>query len=610
LSWKFVPSFDRSASIGVFVVALVAALATIDRPGLVWDEPFYLTPKRAMSAWFGKAFGSAEERARALSPEGRRAGWLCCLRHPSPYVHPPLSSLFGLTGAHLLGDWFPNDPTGGHRIAGAALFAGSTATLFQLVRRRFGAPAGLASVGACLFQPHWFGFAKIATPDFTAAAFSFLAVVEAIRLLDSTASERTSRWIPLYLGLLGGSAFMSKAPAGVVAAMIVVVFVVRSAVAFILRSRFRDSAVDGLKSGSTNDPIDGPADRSWGRGRRFEIRIAKALLLATATAAAVVWFANPAWWTDPIRGISDFIAANREFQSHQRIKTTYLGVAYPSQLPWHNTLVLTFATTPASWSTLVGVAVAGLIGRSFGGRKRFLKLAADDVARQELERSRLTLTCQFAIGAATWMILRATPFTPGNDSVRHFIGMYPYLAGLVGVGAFETGCLIARLFLGDSSAEPRRSPIVQARVVAGVAIVSTALAVASALPFRGKELSYFSESVGGLPGATRLGLERTYFWDAVDDGLLAYMNRSLPRGAGIQTPQDLRIFEVYQQRGRLRPDLRFFFPRDRPEQSFEFAIIQARDGMLNDAMRALFEGPVEYEVTVQGVRLVALVKIR
>ena len=47
-------------------------------------------------------------------------------------------------------------------------------------------------------------------------------------------------------------------------------------------------------------------------------------------------------------------------------------------------------------------------------------------------------------------------------------------------------------------------------------------------------LSYFSPVVGGLPGATALGMEPTYFWDALSDDALDWLNRHTGPGQKVQ----------------------------------------------------------------------------
>jgi hypothetical protein len=89
------------------------------------------------------------------------------------------------------------------------------------------------------------------------------------------------------------------------------------------------------------------------------------------------------------------------------------------------------------------------------------------------------------------------PHTPGHDGVRLFLPAFGALAMLAGLGArslCDRWAGAARLALAAAVAEGLLSVIVMMPV----------------------PLSYFSPIVGGLPGAARLGMEPTYYWDALD----------------------------------------------------------------------------------------------
>jgi hypothetical protein len=73
-------------------------------------------------------------------------------------------------------------------------------------------------------------------------------------------------------------------------------------------------------------------------------------------------------------------------------------------------------------------------------------------------------------------------------------------------------------------------------------------------------LSYYSENVGGLPTATRLGLETTY-WCETFAAALPYLNKNARPGDVVWVePWSFDIMIYYQLHGRLRPDLHITFP--------------------------------------------------
>jgi hypothetical protein len=69
-------------------------------------------------------------------------------------------------------------------------------------------------------------------------------------------------------------------------------------------------------------------------------------------------------------------------------------------------------------------------------------------------------------------------------------------------------------------------------------------------------LSYYSETVGGLPGAVRIGLETTY-WCETYDQAVPVINAQAPAGALVWAePWSHDVLLYYQLTGRLRKDLR------------------------------------------------------
>ena len=104
------------------------------------------------------------------------------------------------------------------------------------------------------------------------------------------------------------------------------------------------------------------------------------------------------------------------------------------------------------------------------------------------------------------LILRALPHTPGHDGVRQFLPAFGVLALVAGLGAASV-CRAVRPRAGR--------PLIVAALVEG------AVSVALMMPV---PLSYYSPLVGGLPGAARLGMEPTYYWDALTDDALDWLN--------------------------------------------------------------------------------------
>ena len=113
------------------------------------------------------------------------------------------------------------------------------------------------------------------------------------------------------------------------------------------------------------------------------------------------------------------------------------------------------------------------------------------------------------------MILRALPHTPGHDGVRLFLPAFGVLALLGGLGAH--GSLLDRFGRWAKAA-------IVAALVEGIVSVAVMMPV---------PLSYFSPIVGGLPGATALGMEPTYYWDALSPEARRWLAEHTPPGRTI-----------------------------------------------------------------------------
>ncbi len=66
-------------------------------------------------------------------------------------------------------------------------------------------------------------------------------------------------------------------------------------------------------------------------------------------------------------------------------------------------------------------------------------------------------------------------------------------------------------------------------------------------------LSYFSPIVGGLPGAARLGMEPTYYWDALDDQARAWLREHTAAGQTIRFATNPTSWRYLRQVGQLPP---------------------------------------------------------
>jgi len=224
---------------------------------------------------------------------------------------------------------------------------------------------------------------------------------------------------------------------------------------------------------------------AWGilyRDRRGIVALVAGMMLAFVVLVALI----PPWWRNPVLGLDHFFESNLSRAKTTPLKTLFLGEIYETptgSLPWYNTVLWTLMITP------VGFLVLGSVGVI-----RVLRCARSE-----------SLGMLFFAQWAFLMVLRALPHTPGHDGVRQFLPAFGILALLAGLGAASI-----RRRLGGWG----KSLIV-------LAVVEGASSVGLMMPV---PLSYYSPLVGGLPGATQMGMEPTYYWDALQPEILEWLN--------------------------------------------------------------------------------------
>jgi hypothetical protein len=230
----------------------------------------------------------------------------------------------------------------------------------------------------------------------------------------------------------------------------------------------------------------------WTRNRRAS----QVLMIGLPLACAVLLLLDPPWWTEPITGILRFFQSNLTRGRTIPIPVQFLGVVHetPNQsLPWYNTLVWTVLVTP------VGFLLLGLAGM------------IRTVRHRRAEPLGLLILGNWGLLVA----LRALPHTPGHDGVRLFLPAFGVLALLVGMGSRQVLDWFG----------PR------ARIALAAAVVEAIGSVLLLLPV---PLSYYSPLVGGLPGATRLGMEPTYYWDGLSAEARRWLRENTQPGQTIR----------------------------------------------------------------------------
>jgi 4-amino-4-deoxy-L-arabinose transferase-like glycosyltransferase len=300
---------------------------------------------------------------------------------------------------------------------------------------------------------------------------------------------------------------------------------------------------------------------AWARDRRaFTVLVA-----AMAIAAVVLLALIPPWWTDPIGGVFRFLRSNVTRGQSIPIKVEFLGSVYDSpkqSLPWYNTIAWTVMVTP------VGFLAFGMLGLTSA------------VSRLRSEPIGLLI-------AGHWvflMILRALPHTPAHDGVRLFLPAFGLLALLGGLGARS---LLERSARWGTAA-----------IVAALAEGIASIAVLMPVP-----LSYFSPVVGGLSGAAAMGMEPTYYWDALTPDARRWLAEHTPPGRSFCFATNPTSWLYLQRTGELS---RLFWPIDpRFRDPPLWYVMQNRPGDFSEENRALAsQGRAAYVVTKLGVPLI------
>ncbi|MBC7232623.1 MAG: glycosyltransferase family 39 protein [Chloroflexi bacterium] len=204
----------------------------------------------------------------------------------------------------------------------------------------------------------------------------------------------------------------------------------------------------------------------------------------------------------------------------------YLGQT-PPHVPWHYPFVITLAVVP------LVITVMYLLG-------------VIQVLRKRSDRTGWLLF----LNALVPLLIAATPFQAVYSGERHFIPAYPYLACLAGIGF---GSLLNLLSAGwhrfYKITDPRTMRWLFGCILA-LFLLPPLFSIADIHPY---ELSYYSELVGGLPGATRLGLETTFWCETYRDAL-PYLNQNAEPWASVWAENPF-VLRLYQRYNLLREDL-------------------------------------------------------
>lgn len=561
-------------AIAVFVIVLIILAGTAGRIGLGYDEPVYMSRAQEAGQWLRLLVVAP---GVAISDAALREYW-----DARNEQQPGFLKLWGALTTPLVAGVLP--VLAALRFGTTLLVALLCASIYLFVAHLWGRLEAVAAVGALLTLPRTFTHAHLFALDAPVMALTFLA----LHGFFLCARERSWWWAA------AGAAAWGLALSTKINALFVPIIVIPW-----LALCARDALVPVLVCGATVGPLCFLGSWPW-------------------------------LWHDTLARLGAYL---RFHARHWQIAVTYFG-RQMAPAPWHYPLVMTVITTPPV--TLVAVMMGGvrvIHERAVAtGAPTWRERWQDPAWRRRAAGALLgwTLLVNFA--------LNSLPGTPKYNGVRLFQPVFPPLAILAGVGiGWAARVFVAWLRLlsaragggGGLEARPTMEsqglaevrPVVKTRgfVAEARAAVNTrparivalmVVALVLAGPLRATVetyphgLSYYSEAIGGLPGAVRLGMEPTYWGDTYLSAA-AWLNEHAPPGSlvwidpvGVES-----MMVMYRNLGMLRADIRTSAGPAIPAE-VDFAVFQNKPTEFSAVARRLLatHRPVA-TIDLQGVPL-------
>jgi 4-amino-4-deoxy-L-arabinose transferase-like glycosyltransferase len=328
---------------------------------------------------------------------------------------------------------------------------------------------------------------------------------------------------------------------------------------------------------------------------RRDLRTMVRLIVMGVTAIPVFIAVWPWLYMDTVERLKAYILFVTS--EHWEIGQYYLG-EFHMPPPWHFGFVMIWAVIPLGLTVLyfTGIFRAGTAKRdsALGG---LLFLSA--------------LTPIIAISTGKSMVY---------DNERLLMVSFPFLAGLAGAGF---GWLVSGW--GKLSARWNK-PILSRIGVAVLVILAFVPQLITMVRLYPHYLSYYGESVGGLAGARRMGLETTYWCESFSLALPILNEQAQPNAFIWSDPWSHDVLIYYQIHGLLRKDLVIVAPpyaqsifgaeaagpQSLPMEFANWYLFQHRQTALgnefedSEIMRVLGTKEVVYEYNFDGVPIFTL----
>ena len=444
--------------------------------------------------------------------------------------YPPLGRVpLGLTNALLMRVLGPEER--GYyvltyaRVASALQFGLLVWLIAAFCRRQFGNAAAFAGGISLILMPRVFGHAHIASVE-TMMNLTYSLCV--LGTASSLADRPSLTWRDgLWPGFLLGLALLTKMQAIFLPPVLVVWYV--------MHWRWQ-----GLR----------------------------AVTVVAAVSAATFLLFWPWLWADPFGRSLQYFAQSTD---RAQLYCYYLGERFADRdVPWHYPWVMFLVTTPLV-SLLLGI---------FGG----VSLIVGPLRRLKTTDHAGWNSARFRIGTllfGAWLLPLLAFSLPGTtvyDGARLFLVVWPVFAVWIGAGVQCLWDCTARDMPASSAKgvapKTQQSSMPWPRIVATLVVaVGAGFPLWSSVQLHPLQLSYYSEVIGGLAGAEKLGMERTYWGDSLTPAFLRETSPQLPDGARVAVTPVMHhlVLDFMRQNSwlRHRPDLELVPFTDEMNESLE-----------------------------------------
>lgn len=548
-----------SAKRNLWIVMLLASLAfafvlvTLDDPGVTWDEPRSFKASRGYTAWLGILRRAVlEGHPEVAFDDAVIVRWW--VQDPTLELHPPVSKLAVGLGWGLFRNMWGNIPA--YRFSAAVWFGILVALVYLSVVEAYRPLAGLIASCSLICMPRVFLHAHLANLDIPMATVWVLGMYLFWRAITSQGWAWT-----VVAGLAFGIALGTKLNAFLMPLVWGIWFLF------------------------------------WQRGK---VALVKMMLIGVIgfVAFLAIW---PWLYHNTLERLAYYVAMGYRFGQTVQY---YLGQT--GQAPWHYPLVLTIAVVPTTITAgcLVGIARVLKPRRSGTGPSGRPSPTPTQNAGWNIRQQRYGY--YILLNALVPLAIAILGLQALYSGERHFMPVFPYLAMLAGVGFVVVCETVEQRLLSRRSGTQLRGLL-----VVGLAILLLAPPLVSIIRLHPYELSYYSEIVGGLPGAIRLGLETTFWCESYKD-CLPYLNANAPEDAVIWVDQPLAL-RAYQEDGLLRRDLRIAGWDVVSPYTCDYAVVQMRETgfvQVPELVTLIEQYEPEFTVSVEGVPLAMVYKMR